>query len=348
MHTTLFSVTTATSLLVSGPLTGAQPTHSDLEYKMVNSYFGDTFFSGWEFQNIPDPTNGFVTYVDYDTARIENLTGYIRDPSTQQTTAYIGVDHKRKVTTSRNSVRITTSASWSNGGLFIADVKHSPLGICGTWPALWLVGPSWPNGGEIDIIEGVNDAQYNTMTLHTSDNSLVSNASRTFAGTMISDTCTVDAASGNTGCGVTAPESIPYNSGTHAHSTAGHAFNAQGGGIYATLWTEHGISIYLFPRHAIPTDILAGKPNPHSWTEKPLARFSGNGCSYFEHFSQLQMVINTDFCGDWAGDVWDGSSCQAKTGAATCEDFVANDPVALKHAYWEIKKVEVYQLGGGN
>lgn len=22
------------------------------------------------------------------------------------------------------------------------------------WPAAWLVGPSWPNGGEIDVIEG--------------------------------------------------------------------------------------------------------------------------------------------------------------------------------------------------
>ena len=22
---------------------------------------------------------------------------------------------------------------------------------CGTWPAFWLVGPNWPNGGEIDV-----------------------------------------------------------------------------------------------------------------------------------------------------------------------------------------------------
>lgn len=31
-----------------------------------------------------------------------------------------------------------------------------------------MVGPNWPSSGEIDIIEGVNDAAQNQMTLHTS------------------------------------------------------------------------------------------------------------------------------------------------------------------------------------
>lgn len=36
-----------------------------------------------------------------------------------------------------------------------------------TWPAIWEVGDNWPNGGEIDILEGVNDSGSNKATLHT-------------------------------------------------------------------------------------------------------------------------------------------------------------------------------------
>ena len=30
-----------------------------------------------------------------------------------------------------------------------------------------LIGPNWPNGGEIDIVEGVHDYTYNQATIHT-------------------------------------------------------------------------------------------------------------------------------------------------------------------------------------
>jgi hypothetical protein len=48
------------------------------------------------------------------------------------------------------------------------DIKHMPQG-CATWPAAWETGESnWPNLGEVDIIEGVNDNAPNAATLHTS------------------------------------------------------------------------------------------------------------------------------------------------------------------------------------
>jgi hypothetical protein len=103
----------------------------------------------------------------------------------------MGVDHTTFLPTSgpgRNSVRISTKKSWTHG-LFIADIAHMPGSICGTWPSCtftalvyciaglkealirlvvdWMLGPNWPNAGEIDIIEGVNSNHNNLMSLHT-------------------------------------------------------------------------------------------------------------------------------------------------------------------------------------
>jgi beta-glucanase (GH16 family) len=55
-----------------------------------------------------------------------------------------------------------------NKGLIIADILHMPENACGAWPSFWTLGPSWPNQGEIDIIEGVNFMTNNQATLHTS------------------------------------------------------------------------------------------------------------------------------------------------------------------------------------
>lgn len=54
----------------------------------------------------------------------------------------------------RNSVRIQSKNTYSTG-LIVADIYAMPHG-CSVWPAYWLVGPDWPNNGELDIIEGVN------------------------------------------------------------------------------------------------------------------------------------------------------------------------------------------------
>ncbi|KAG9034099.1 hypothetical protein FS837_002287 [Tulasnella sp. UAMH 9824] len=49
------------------------------------------------------------------------------------------------------------------------DVRHMPTG-CGTWTAFWTNSNNntWPTGGEIDIIEAVNDVGLNASVLHTS------------------------------------------------------------------------------------------------------------------------------------------------------------------------------------
>ena len=84
----------------------------------------------------------------------------------------------------RDSVRISSQTAYGDSAI-VLDLAHMPAG-CGTWPAFWTLsknGP-WPNGGEIDIIEGmllfsrlssdvahtrvgVNKQDFNQATLHT-------------------------------------------------------------------------------------------------------------------------------------------------------------------------------------
>ena len=90
-----------------------------------------------------DPTHGYVTYVDQGDAQSEGLI------NTNNDQVYIGVDHTNVASGSgRNSVRITSTKSY-NHGLFILEQAHMPASICGTWTAFWMVGPNWPNEGEI-------------------------------------------------------------------------------------------------------------------------------------------------------------------------------------------------------
>lgn len=145
----------------------------------------------------------------------------------------------------------------------------------------WLVGADWPNNGEIDIIEGVNQQSGNDMTLHTSDGCSISSSSD-FTGSMTTDNCYVYAAgqSSNAGCGITDPDATSY----------GTAFNANGGGVFATEWTSDAISIWFFERGNIPDDIDSGNPDPDSWGS-PVARFQGD-CDIDSHFDGLQIVCS--------------------------------------------------------
>jgi hypothetical protein len=145
---------------------------------LQKEYFPSTFFNDFDFFTSDDPTNGFVDFIDYDTA---NSLGIVSAPADDSAPVYIGVDHDNVVQSGergRKSVRLVSKDSF-NHGLFLLDLDHMPVG-CGTWPALyvsakfivilgiltdvysWTVGPNWPSNGEIDVIEGKSH-----KTLHT-------------------------------------------------------------------------------------------------------------------------------------------------------------------------------------
>jgi hypothetical protein len=63
-----------------------------------------------------------------------------------------------------------------------------------------MLGPNWPNNGEIDIIEGVNEQTQNQVALHTSNGCTINNSG--FTGNLKTPNCYDQAPgqSANSGC----------------------------------------------------------------------------------------------------------------------------------------------------
>jgi hypothetical protein len=182
---------------------------------------------------------------------------------------------------------------------------------CGLWPAYWSTGSEWPNDGEIDVVEGVNNQSTNQMTLHTSAGCRLATRGNdyrrdvAFTGKVFGTQCESSDANNN-GCGV----------GDTDDTSFGHWFNMQAGGVWAHRWDSTGITIWRFSRNDIPEDIQARTPNPDSWPT-PVAEFSSEGCD-MGHFRDHSLILDTTICGDWAGasfsEMGCGNSCQDVVG----------------------------------
>ena len=311
-------------------------------YRITDVFNSSNFFTEFDFFTQPDPTNGFVQYVDAATANRDGLAGFA------QGGVYLGVDHTNTTTTGRSSVRVTSKKAYTKG-LFIADITHMPAGgsnsnSCGLWPAFWMFGPNWPSSGEIDILEGVNTQSSNAVTLHTGAGCSITNAGSIASTKLASPNC-----QGTQGCSQTT------HPGTNNY---GAAFNGGGGGIYALEWTDETIKVWFFPRNS-STAALLTSPTPSNSTSTtapdpstfgpPLAAFVGGAqCSITQHFANHNIVFDTTFCGDWAGEVWAADKTCAAL-APTCEGYVGENPGAFAEAYWLVKSVRVFeeqQVGG--
>jgi hypothetical protein len=181
-------------------------------YGLVATYDSSNFFSDFNFFTGTDPTDGYVSYQSQSAAQ---SAGLIRTTNAQ---VYMGVDYTTvNPSAGRASVRVTSKAAYTHG-LFIADIAHMPGSICGVWPAFWLFGTNWPNSGEIDVIEGVNLAGTDTITLHTAAGCTINTAGSQSGTVLQNSNCNADNA--NTGCGVTTTTANAY----------GNEFNNIGGG----------------------------------------------------------------------------------------------------------------------
>ncbi|KAJ5820337.1 CAZyme family GH16 [Penicillium riverlandense] len=299
---------------------------SSAAYTLQDDY-GDTdsFFDKFDFWSQPDPSAGFVKYLDQRSAR---STGLI---SADGGSVYIGVDNSSTTTTGRSSVRISSKNRYTKS-LFILDLAHMPASTCGSWPAFWLLGSGVdPVNGEIDIIEGVDRSHTNSMTLHATRGCTINNSS--FTGKLTTSDC-YDHAKGqglDDGCGISNPDTRSFGTG----------FNEIGGGVYATVWTSEGISIWFFGRDTgIPSDITKGTPDPSTWG-LPAGRFAGD-CDFDAHFKNMTMIFNIDFCSAWARGVFDRDPVCSKL-ADSCRDYVGKNPTAFGQTYWGINGLKVYK-----
>ncbi|KAK0457727.1 glycoside hydrolase family 16 protein [Desarmillaria tabescens] len=293
---------------------------------------GNDFFDAFKWETFDDPTHGRVNYVDQDTAKANNLSYASPDNSTfvmRADSSTVVPSYAR----GRDSVRISSWASHAQS-LMILDLQHMPVG-CGTWPAFWTLskdGP-WPQGGEIDIIEGVNMNCDNLASLHTTEDCTMPDT-RAQRGYTVSSDCNA-AVNSNQGCGTSFTQPFSYGTG----------FNQIGGGYFAMSKDDiNGVRVWFWPRNSssIPAEVIQPSNFVQIRTDNwgsPDASFPVDRCGYDAHFlGEHITVFDITFCGDWAGSAFATSGC----GPSTCEQYVESTPAAFSEAYWEINTLYIY------
>jgi len=300
-------------------------------WSIAQNYSGSTFFDNWVYQNgIDANTTGNVLYQTQTQAVQENLT-YLNSAGH----AIIKVDNTTSgvgdPTYGRASIKILSQATVPMGSLTVLDAVHMPFG-CSVWPAYWMEGPNWPYDGEIDIVENVNLASTNQYALHTTQGCQHPSAADSVGietGVLQQADC-FNVTNGNTGCLVQDSSSNSFGAG----------FASVGGGVFATLWDNTGISIWFFPRQSIPSDVNSAHPDPTTWPT-PTAFYPQADCDTQKFFTPQTIIFDISICGNFAGlaSVFTSTGC-----TGTCTDLV-DDPSNYNDAYFEISYLHVYTNG---
>lgn len=300
-------------------------------YGLIKQYEGSTFFNDWTFyNNFDNLTNGDAIFVS-DSVAVSSELAYV-DSTTNH--AIIKVDNTSTVpfNQKRNTVRITTNDSFGLGSVWIADMYHLPYG-CSVWPAWWSQAPNWPTGGEIDTLEGVNLVQRNQMGLHTLPGCTAVSPVQQSSSIVNSTDCSY-LSNNNEGCTYTVDTTASYGAG----------FAAAGGGVYATEFSEDGISIWFFSRANVPSSISSNTSTIDTSTfGTPVGNWPSTGCSMDQYFQAQNLIFDITLCGDFAGD----PSIFNDTCTGVCyNDYVLGNGSNYATAYFEVASVRVYGVNG--
>jgi len=305
-------------------------------YSLVKTYEGSNFFDGWTYYDFYDnTTSGDVTYVNQSLADSDKLT-YVNSDGQ----AIVKVDNTSFViyNDKRNSVRITTADYFPVNSVILFDASHLPYG-CSVWPSFWTKGENWPEGGEIDIVEGVNGMTANQMALHT-ENGCSATEGASASGTLGATNCSAAA-----GCTYTETAANSY----------GADFASAGGGVFGTVYNTSGIYIWFWGRTSIPTTVSSnGSTLDTSDWGTPSANYPASSCTIDTYFAPQQIVIDITLCGDWAGLTEIYPETCPIVGASTANSsscylqnvINAGNQSALDTAYFAINSVKVYNANG--
>ncbi|KAG9004819.1 hypothetical protein FRB90_010703 [Tulasnella sp. 427] len=284
-------------------------------YTLHEKFAGESFLDGFEHEDFKDPTHGRVNYVDECTALEKNLTYVNKNTLIMRADSTTVLDPKGP---GRDSVRITSKKQYGYS-VMVLDVRHMPEG-CGTWPAFWTNSnnSTWPSGGEIDIIEGINDEGPNASVLHTSSDHACNQTENAMSnkGALVSTRCTSSIGDG-AGCRVNHDSDLSYGPG----------LNSVGGGWFAMERTARMINVWFWARNdtTVPNEVkTAGtglkkkkKVNTDTWG-LPQANFvSGDSCDLGSAFKPQNIIINLSLY------------------------HVNSSPEAFKDAYWDIASLSI-------
>lgn len=319
---------------VGAALAGNSPTpcseQGGINYHLTWQAVGPNFFNDFDYIH-DDANHGGAQYLPREEAVQKQVT------VAHDTHAILRAGPKGKYL-KRTSAKLRTKKAWT---YFLMAMKydHLPFG-CGVWPSLWTTSPeeAWPNGGELDILEYVNEYP-----------------SRSSFHVGTANKCALDASElHRPGC--PALEDVVYNftkTGMHGHYDcvtdypdhigcapnkaplrSGKELSGQAG-VVAVEWTASYLKVFIIPAFDIPADLSSDMPRPDDWDKWLVSyypfgvseRSSPGSCPNPDQLMKSQQfVMNLNFCGDWGSKVWADSSCANTKGPAMPAQCVAVDP----------------------
>jgi len=273
-----------------------RPAASYPSYGKVWSAEGMSFFDNWNFE-WEDVNHGAAEYLLYPEAKSAGVVEEYDNHAILR-----AGKASPKYQWKRQSAKITTKKTWK---YFLMAMKftHVPYG-CGVWPALFTLAPgaAWPAGGEVDILEYVNDGP-SQSSFHTGEQ------------------CTLNQKATNVYGYEKDYNRMDYNCYTHYPKLLGCAPNkwvrsgqawANSPGVVAMEWTEDALKLFFIPEGSIPADLNSDAPRPDQWEQWLFSYypFKESGCSA-DVMQAQQIIMQIGFCGDWASKVWgDSGSCK--------------------------------------